>query len=322
MESASSTLKFTSRSILRALVFILATYFVIICSWIHASTNSFAPNEGNAFNHNNHGENWSTKTTIESKERIVTSITKSMTKVGNARNSTITVAVASTVTGCDEDQFFIDAAAVLKYSLDRQSAKHNDQSRYLYDSIIFYHPDAKHCVEPLLQSSGHNNEYRLIETPTPIKVSEIQGDGELRERIVKNGCCGEKELIKLESYRLTQYPIVIHTDLDVIINKPMDPVLDIMLETKRYKSSQELLSKVPIMWKNNGIPDDIEFIFTKDYNVVAPRRHDKPYQGGFFIVKPSLDVYDKFISIVRSGDYDVKKGWGVLNSFFFTFTSY
>lgn len=120
----------------------------------------------------------------------------------------------------------------------------------------------------------------------------------------------QKELIKLEAYRLTEYPIVIHLDLDVIIAKPMDDVLDFMMNPKRYKNSPELLSKIPIMWPEKEIPDDISFLFTKDYNVVAPRRADKPYQGGFFAIKPSLETYKDFVDIVRSGNYDVKKGWG------------
>ena len=48
-----------------------------------------------------------------------------------------------------------------------------------------YHPDATPCVLPL-QNLG----YTLLEKPTPVNVSDIQGQ-ELRERIVNNGCCGE-----------------------------------------------------------------------------------------------------------------------------------
>jgi len=149
-----------------------------------------------------------------------------------------------------------------------------------------------------------------MKTETPINVDDIQGDGGLRERIVTNGCCGEKELIKLESFRLTQYPLVIHLDLDAVINKPMDDVLDFMLDPKRFQASSELRAKVPLMWREEQIPNQVEFVFTKDYNVVAPKRADKPYQGGFFIIKPSIDTYNEFVGIVRSGDYDIKKGWG------------
>ena len=109
---------------------------------------------------------------------------------------------------------------------------------------------------------------------------------------------------------MIEHPIVIHLDLDVLINKPMDDVLDFMINPKRYKESPELLSKIPIMWPEEDIPDDISLIFTKDYNVVAPKRQDKPYQGGFFAIKPSLETYNEFLEILREADYDIKHGWG------------
>ena len=124
-------------------------------------------------------------------------------------------------------------------------------------------------------------------------------------------------MIKLEAYRLIEHPIVIHMDLDVLIVNPMDDIIDLMLEPTKYKqqfsstdSLTEHLSKINIMWPEKDLPDNIEFMFTKDYNVVAPKRHDKPYQGGFFMIKPSLDTYNDFINIVKEGDYHVKGGWG------------
>ena len=103
----------------------------------------------------------------------------------------ITIGVASTVTQCGSDPF-IDGAAVLKYSLDIHSAKNNKKknskfkSKYIYDNIILYHPNATECVLPL-----ENLGFILLERPTPINVDEIQGDGGLRERIGVTGCCGE-----------------------------------------------------------------------------------------------------------------------------------
>lgn len=117
-------------------------------------------------------------------------------------------------------------------------------------------------------------------------------------------------MIKLEAYRLTQHPIVLHLDLDAMINQPIDDLLDFMLNPKPYKDSPELRTKLSVMWPNDDIPDDITFLFTKDYNVVAPKRPDKPYQGGFFAIKPSLKTYNEFINILLEGDYDVKHGWG------------
>lgn len=95
----------------------------------------------------------------------------------------LTIGVASTVTGCGESPFQ-DAAAVLKYSLDRHSAAHNN-GKYNYQTYIFYHPNATQCVAPLADLG-----FVLLERPPPVRIEEIRGD-DLRERIGNNGCCGE-----------------------------------------------------------------------------------------------------------------------------------
>lgn len=87
----------------------------------------------------------------------------------------------------------------------------------------------------------------------------------------------------------------------------MDDVIDFMLHPKSVEVPNENL---PLMWPDQPIPDDIQLLFTKDYNMVGPKRPDKPYQGGFFMIKPSLGVYNEFVSIVKEGDYHTKGGWG------------
>jgi hypothetical protein len=228
--------------------------------------------------------------------------TKKKNDNGGGARTTITIGVASTVTGCGDDPF-IDGAAVLKYSLDMHST-----ARYDYRMYILYHPSAAECVAPL-SSMG----FTLLERPTPVNVEDIGGDGGLRERIVITGCCGEKELIKLEAYTLLDHPIVIHLDLDAIIRKPMDDVIDFMLDPTSYRPGGQNESRrpaLPLMWPEKDIPEEVSLMFTKDYNVVAPRRRDKPYQGGFFMIRPSMETYEEFRQIVLEGNYDVKSGWG------------
>ena len=86
-----------------------------------------------------------------------------------------------------------------------------------------YHPDGYTCAEPLKDLG-----YTLVKRQTPVAVKDIQGTF-LREHIEKNGCCGEKELVKLEAYTLTDHPVVVHLDLDVIVLKPFDALFDWML---------------------------------------------------------------------------------------------
>lgn len=218
----------------------------------------------------------------------------------------ITIGIASTITACGSDKF-TEGAAVLKYSIDLTSIHGPKGGKYDYKMYILHHPDALECSLPLVDLG-----FELLERPTPINVSDIKGDV-LRERIVNNGCCGEKELIKLEAFRLTQHPVVIHLDLDVLVMQPMDPAIDLMLHPKQQASQNKEQLESFLMWPDKPIPEEISLMFTKDYNVVAPRRPDKPFQGGFFMIKPSLDTYNEFIRIVREGDYrDDRKGrgWG------------
>lgn len=76
-----------------------------------------------------------------------------------------------------------------------------------------------------------------------------------------NGCCGAKELIKLEAYTLTDHPVVVQLDLDVIVLKPMDPLFDSMLAES---PSSNLSNAVPTMWPSKPIPERINAFFTRD----------------------------------------------------------
>jgi hypothetical protein len=87
----------------------------------------------------------------------------------------------------------------------------------------------------------------------------------------------------------------------------MDNIIDFILRPESFRHSN---AHLPLMWPEKPIPDDIQLLFTKDYNMVGPKRPDKPFQGGFFVLKPSMDVYDEFVKIVKEGDYHVQGGWG------------
>ena len=51
--------------------------------------------------------------------------------------------------------------------------------------------------------------------------------------MVKSGCCGDKEFLKLYSYTLVDYPIVVQLDLDSLIVQPLDDLFDAMFDSKR-----------------------------------------------------------------------------------------
>lgn len=90
-----------------------------------------------------------------------------------------------------KDGFFQDGAAVLAYSIIKQSRN----SEYSISFIAFVHPNVTTSRIGLKRLGFH-----VIEVPTPVNASAIKFQF-LRDHIDKNGCCGAAELIKLTSYR-------------------------------------------------------------------------------------------------------------------------
>lgn len=79
-------------------------------------------------------------------------------------------------------------------------------------------------------------------------------------------CCTgiTQELIKLEALTFTQYPIVVHLDLDVILLKPIDVLFDVMLdESGDIAKYSQMLDKT-LMWPNKTLPEKVDAFFTRD----------------------------------------------------------
>mmetsp|Transcript_31771 Transcript_31771/g.46857 ORF Transcript_31771/g.46857 Transcript_31771/m.46857 type:complete len:434 (+) Transcript_31771:43-1344(+) len=204
-----------------------------------------------------------------------------------------TIGYAVSITGCGSDPLS-EGAAVLKHSIHQASEK----GSYDYKMYAIVHPNGEECGSQL-----SNLGYTVLIRETPVAVKDIKGDF-LREKIESNGCCGEKELIKLEAYTIVQHPIVVHLDLDTLVLKPMDDLFDYMLG----KTSD--LSKLPVMWQENPLPKEVNALFTRDYNMVHASTKYKPVQGGFLVLRPSMDTYKEFCDIVQEGDFRNGKGWG------------
>jgi hypothetical protein len=51
--------------------------------------------------------------------------------------------------------------------------------------------------------------------------------------------------------------------------------------------------------------------------MVRGGRKYKPVQGGFLVTRPSMEVYNKFVSIVKEGDFRENGGWGGVGGFFY-----
>lgn len=174
----------------------------------------------------------------------------------------VTVAFAVSVTGCGSDPL-TEGAAVLKHSIHRASIHGDLGGRYNYKMYAIYHPQAKNCAKTL-EALG----YELLERDTFVNVKDIEGEF-LRKNIEKNGCCGEKEFIKLEAYTLTQHPIVVHLDLDVLVLKPLDSLFDVMMQGEHKSEEEPLdLTQIDIMWPPSGgaptPPTKVNAFFTRD----------------------------------------------------------
>jgi len=226
-----------------------------------------------------------------------------------------TIAYAVSVTACSKEQVLMDGAAILRHSIHLNSIQNPaSKSKYNYQMIAIIHPQAMSCIASEFEALG----YQVYERDTPVKVSEIQGDF-LREKVESNGCCGEKEFIKLWSLSFIDFPVVVHLDLDTVVFRPMDGLFDAMLHPSpaqklnipesRWKLDE---GSIQPMWTDHDVPNDIQAYFTRDYNMANPNlkyRH-VGVQGGFFIVKPDLEQFEEYKSIIRIGDYTEHAGWG------------
>lgn len=214
-----------------------------------------------------------------------------------------TIAYAVTVTSCKKKQLVMDGAAVLQHSIHLNSIRTmSSGSKYDYNMVAFVHPDGEDCME-ILQLLN----YTVMTKSVPFSLQQIRGN--YRRWANRTGCCGEKEWLKLYSYTLVQYPVVIHLDLDCLILKPLDDLIDSMIDPELPRD------RIPAMWVNTtGLPKQIDAFFTRDYGMIQiPGRrapHQIGVQGGFLVVRPDQSVFDEYIEIILEGNYTESSGWG------------
>ena len=210
--------------------------------------------------------------------------------------TTTTIAYAISITKCQDH---MDGAAVLKHSIHLASSRNPESgSRYDYKMFAFVHPVAINCTAQLTEWG-----YEVQIRETPFDMEQIRGN--FKNHVTKNGCCGEKEWLKLYTYSLVDYPVAIHLDLDAILLKPFDALFDAMIYNDR--------TKLDIMWKNQSQPERIDAFFTRDYNLVHPGRrqpHQIGVQGGFLVVRPNMTTIDEYVDLILEGEFNPHEGWG------------
>ena len=229
-----------------------------------------------------------------------------------------TIAYAITVSGCplnngsrgDFGAGIKDGAAVLKHSIHLNSFQNYPQSQSLYEYKMYalVHLEAESCARSALEPLG----YEILLRDVPVQLAEIEGHY-LREKVPSNGCCGEKEFVKLHAYTLIQHPIVVHLDLDTLVLKPMDRLYDVMINGAPKDGGN---GGVDVAFGDPLIPtpatdvNQINAFFTRDYNMAHRGMEHAGVQGGFLVLRPSLDAYNEFVSIIRKGDFRSNGGWG------------
>jgi hypothetical protein len=181
------------------------------------------------------------------------------------------VAYAVNVTSCNKPQLVMDGAAILQHSIYSNSIRNPESgSRYDYDTIAFVHTEAISCIQILKKL-----QYKILVKKDTIQIDQIRGN--YRKSANRTGCCGDKEWLKLYAYTLTQYPVVIHLDLDCLILKPMDDLFDAMIAPTAENSDvwRTARQRISVMWlpPEKLLTRQIDAFFTRDYGMLPIPGH-------------------------------------------------
>ena len=218
------------------------------------------------------------------------------------------VGYAIAITKCTSlDDSFLQGAAVLQHSI--HVTTHSSMDHKLY-AIVLQEGTTDECVS-LLERMG----YHVLRKSLPVSQHDV-ATHELRVHVRTNGCCGDKEFLKLYAYTLVEHDVVIYLDVDALLLQPLDDIIHVMT-MEAGPQRDEAYRSLDIMYPSDPLPEQVNAMFTRDYDQVYivkkwnPRQH-LPVQGGFFAVRPDMSVFEELCNIVKEGNYSVVKGWGKL----------
>ncbi|KAJ1450171.1 hypothetical protein M885DRAFT_533074 [Pelagophyceae sp. CCMP2097] len=170
---------------------------------------------------------------------------------------------------------FVDGAAVLAHSIE---VAHETSAFGRAALVAFVSPSVGAASRGALRFLG----FRVLEKQLPINVSLIEGKTlhDLWSKdSTRGGCCGAWELLKLFSWTLTEYERVVHVDMDCILLQPIDELFAL----------------------------DKALVFTSDYNMMSQKqrlaRVPAAVQGGFLVVKPSMQVFHDLSAVSQRGSW-------------------
>jgi hypothetical protein len=217
---------------------------------------------------------------------------------------------------------FIDALIILRHSIHQNSVRNthatNQSSVYDYQMIAVVNADDVACREqaPLLERLG----YRTLLRPNPVNISAIATNEWYRKHVSYEKCCGADEFIKLHAFTLTEYPIVVHWDLDAAVLTPMDDLFDAMLfdrySDRGQRARQRLELQQGIGQEVHKLPERIDAFFTRDVTSAYPWERVRAVQGGFAVLRPNMEHFQSLIDLIMQAKYTPGRGpnsgWGGL----------
>mmetsp|Transcript_12208 Transcript_12208/g.18339 ORF Transcript_12208/g.18339 Transcript_12208/m.18339 type:complete len:516 (+) Transcript_12208:50-1597(+) len=214
----------------------------------------------------------------------------------------------SSVTG------FIDAAAVLRHSIHKNSIHYKDNnnikqskkqsSRYSYQMYAIVHTSCEEHAKSLERLG-----YQILVKDHPVKKEDIKGEW-LRNHIEGENCCGSAEFIKLYAYHLTDHPIVVHWDMDVAILQPLDDLYDAMLYPATHPRGKAARGKIERQHPEDEWPETVNAFLTRDITSAKPWEKITAVQGGFLVARPDKRVFDEYIEFIKEGNYEKGRGDG------------
>lgn len=181
--------------------------------------------------------------------------TRHYTNQERSYSNLTTIAYAISLRQCRED-YRIDAAVVLQHSIH---GIHQKSKTYNYQMVVLV-PAITACSQ-LLERVGYQT---IVVEPISKNTTE--------------------DILPWHSYRLTNYPVVVHIDVNVAFVNPLDQLYDSMLLKGR--------SDTPVSIENNArrdnettpkAPSNIGAYYTRDSNLV--------------VVKPNATVWDELLAM-------------------------
>lgn len=171
------------------------------------------------------------------------------------------------------------------------------------------------CVPhiPVLKRLG----YIPLVRDTPVNISDIPKTSWYRHHVEGENCCGSKEFIKLYAYTLTDYPVVVHWDLDVAVLQPLDDLFDAMIFPASSKEGRAARRNLAIQQPyHQKLPEQIDAFFTRDITSARPWEEITAIQGGFVVARPSMEHFELYKEFILEANYTAGRGpgsgWGGL----------